>query len=56
MWSRSSALHRSKVLAKLAVLLEEKVPELAELESLNTGRAIREVNPMVYASATAERR
>ncbi|KAL7408929.1 aldehyde dehydrogenase [Mrakia frigida] len=42
-WSRSSALSRSKVLAKLAVLLEEKVPELAEMESLNTGRAVREL-------------
>ncbi|KAF8913763.1 aldehyde dehydrogenase domain-containing protein [Gymnopilus junonius] len=42
-WSRSSSLSRSKVLSKLARVLEEKIPSLAELETLQTGRAIREM-------------
>ncbi|KAG6910935.1 hypothetical protein DXG01_005989 [Tephrocybe rancida] len=43
-WSKSSAIHRSKVLAKLARLLEERIPELAKIETLQTGRTIREMN------------
>ncbi|KAF5388081.1 hypothetical protein D9615_000589 [Tricholomella constricta] len=43
-WSRTPAIHRSKILAKLARLLEERVPELARLETLQTGRTIREMN------------
>jgi acyl-CoA reductase-like NAD-dependent aldehyde dehydrogenase len=42
-WSRAPALHRSKVLSRLARSLEEHVPALAELETLQTGRAIREM-------------
>jgi acyl-CoA reductase-like NAD-dependent aldehyde dehydrogenase len=42
-WSRAPALHRSKVLTRLARALEERVPALAELETLQTGRAIREM-------------
>ncbi|KAF8467109.1 aldehyde dehydrogenase [Russula ochroleuca] len=42
-WSRASAHHRSKVLTRLARALEERVPALAELETLQTGRAIREM-------------
>jgi acyl-CoA reductase-like NAD-dependent aldehyde dehydrogenase len=36
-------MHRSKVLTRLARALEERVPALAELETLQTGRAIREM-------------
>ncbi|KAF8076618.1 aldehyde dehydrogenase family-domain-containing protein [Lyophyllum atratum] len=43
-WSRSPAIHRSTVLSKLARLLEEHVPELAKIETLQTGRTIREMN------------
>jgi acyl-CoA reductase-like NAD-dependent aldehyde dehydrogenase len=43
-WSKTSAIHRSKVLSKLARLLEERVPELAKIETLQTGRTIREMN------------
>jgi len=42
-WSRAPAVHRSKVLTRLAHALEERVPALAELETLQTGRAIREM-------------
>ena len=42
-WSRAPAIHRSKVLTRLARMLEEHVPALAELETLQTGRAIREM-------------
>lgn len=43
-WSKAPAIHRSKVLSKLARLLEESVPELAKIETLQTGRTIREMN------------
>lgn len=42
-WSRSPALLRSKVLSKLARKLEEGIPDLIELETMQTGRAIREM-------------
>ena len=42
-WSRASAQHRSTVLARLARALEARIPELAEIETLQTGRAIREM-------------
>ncbi|KAH9971339.1 aldehyde dehydrogenase [Lactifluus volemus] len=42
-WSRAPAIHRSKVLARLARALEERIPTLAELETLQTGRTIREM-------------
>lgn len=43
-WSKSSAMSRSKVLSRLARALEERLPELAKIETLQTGRAIREMN------------
>jgi len=43
-WSRAPAIHRSKVLTRLARALEERVPALVELETLQTGRAIREMS------------
>ncbi|KAF7301913.1 Aldehyde dehydrogenase [Mycena indigotica] len=42
-WSRASPLERSKVLSRLARALESRIPELAEIETLQTGRAIREM-------------
>ena len=42
-WSRAPAIHRSKVLYRLARALEERVPTFAELETLQTGRTIREM-------------
>jgi hypothetical protein len=42
-WSKASTLHRSKVLSRLARLLEERIQELAELETMQTGRTIREM-------------
>jgi acyl-CoA reductase-like NAD-dependent aldehyde dehydrogenase len=43
-WSKSSILLRSKVLSQLARVLEEKLPELAKLETMQTGRTVREMN------------
>ncbi|KAG6842025.1 hypothetical protein C0991_003551 [Blastosporella zonata] len=43
-WSKAPAIHRSKVLSKLARLLEERIPELTKIETLQTGRTIREMN------------
>jgi acyl-CoA reductase-like NAD-dependent aldehyde dehydrogenase len=42
-WSRAPAIERSKVLSRLARALEERIPELAEIETLQTGRSIREM-------------
>jgi acyl-CoA reductase-like NAD-dependent aldehyde dehydrogenase len=43
-WSKAPVMQRSKVLSKLAQLLRERIPEFAELETLQTGRTIREMN------------
>ncbi|RDB19902.1 NAD/NADP-dependent betaine aldehyde dehydrogenase [Hypsizygus marmoreus] len=43
-WSKSSAIHRSKVLSNLARALEVRIPEFAKIETLQTGRTIREMN------------
>lgn len=43
-WSKAPAIHRSKVLSKLARKLEERIPGLARIETLQTGRTIREMN------------
>ncbi|KAJ7498657.1 aldehyde dehydrogenase [Mycena latifolia] len=42
-WSRAPAIERSKVLSRMARALEERIPELAEIETLQTGRSIREM-------------
>ncbi|KZT36851.1 aldehyde dehydrogenase [Sistotremastrum suecicum HHB10207 ss-3] len=42
-WSSAPAKHRSTVLSRLARSLEEQVPHIAEIESLQTGRTIREM-------------
>lgn len=43
-WSKTQVLHRSRVLSELARLLEQKIPEYAVIESMQTGRTIREMN------------
>ncbi|ESK94475.1 aldehyde dehydrogenase [Moniliophthora roreri MCA 2997] len=43
-WSKAPAIVRSKVLSRLARMLEERIPELARMETLQTGRTIREMN------------
>ncbi|KAG9317385.1 Aldehyde/histidinol dehydrogenase [Chiua virens] len=43
-WSRASPVVRSTVLSRLAQLLEERIPAIANIETLQTGRAIREMN------------
>ncbi|KAJ7780969.1 aldehyde dehydrogenase domain-containing protein [Mycena metata] len=42
-WSRAPAIERSKILTRLARALEGRIPELAEIETLQTGRSIREM-------------
>ncbi|KAJ6539610.1 aldehyde dehydrogenase [Mycena capillaripes] len=42
-WSRAPAIERSKVLSRLARALEDSIPELAQIETLQTGRSIREM-------------
>ncbi|RPD66987.1 aldehyde dehydrogenase [Lentinus tigrinus ALCF2SS1-7] len=42
-WSRAPAIQRAGVLSNLARDLEVRVPELAKIETLQTGRAIREM-------------
>ncbi|KAI6152227.1 aldehyde dehydrogenase [Pisolithus tinctorius] len=46
-WSKASPLSRSNVLSKLAQLLEERVSDMARIETLQTGRAIREMNAQI---------
>lgn len=41
-WSRMSAAERSRLVYKLADLMEEHIEELAQLESLDNGKPIRE--------------
>jgi acyl-CoA reductase-like NAD-dependent aldehyde dehydrogenase len=43
-WSKSSAIFRSKALSNLARALEKRIPEMAKIETLQTGRTIREMN------------
>jgi len=43
-WSRADPRDRAAVMNKAAQLLAERVPETAELECLQTGRAIRYVS------------
>ncbi|KAI0082397.1 aldehyde dehydrogenase [Panus rudis PR-1116 ss-1] len=42
-WSKAPVLQRSAILSVLAQALEENIPRLARLESLQTGRTIREM-------------
>ncbi len=49
-WSRTPAIHRATVLSNLARDLEDRLPDLAKMETLQTGRAIREMNAQVRPS------
>jgi acyl-CoA reductase-like NAD-dependent aldehyde dehydrogenase len=42
-WSRSSAFHRSHILSKIARSLERHISDLAKIETLQTGRTLREM-------------
>ncbi|KAH7887561.1 aldehyde dehydrogenase domain-containing protein [Phlebopus sp. FC_14] len=46
-WSRASLQTRSTVLSRLAQLLEDHIPDMARIETLQTGRAIREMNAQI---------
>lgn len=46
-WSRAPLLTRSTVLSRLAQLLEERTPTMANIETLQTGRAIREMTTQI---------
>lgn len=46
-WSRAPASERAMVLSNLARDLEERVPELAKVETAQTGRAVREMKAQV---------
>ncbi|KAF9226666.1 aldehyde dehydrogenase [Gyrodon lividus] len=46
-WSRIPHLARSIVLSRLAQLLEDSIPDMAKIETLQTGRAIREMNAQI---------
>ena len=42
-WSRAPAIQRSAVLSNLARDLQQRIPEFAKIESIQTGRTIREM-------------
>lgn len=42
-WSKASTFARAKVLTNLARILESRLPEMTTIESLQTGRTIREM-------------
>ncbi|KAF5393150.1 hypothetical protein D9757_001326 [Collybiopsis confluens] len=43
-WSKAPAIARAQVLSRLARLLEERLPEITTMESLQTGRTKREMS------------
>ena len=43
-WSRAPAEVRSSVLGQLAQIVADNLSDLAKMESMQTGRAIREMN------------
>lgn len=51
-WSKTPAIHRAAVLSNLARDLEDRMPDLAKMETLQTGRAIREMNAQVRTFST----
>lgn len=46
-WSRLTATQRAKLLYKLADLVEQAAPHLAELETMDTGKIIRETSSQI---------
>lgn len=49
-WSTTSAIQRSKVLQRAAAILTERNEELAQLETLDTGKAISETSAVDIAT------
>ncbi|KAG2077204.1 aldehyde dehydrogenase [Suillus decipiens] len=43
-WSKASSIHRSSVLSRLADSLQRRIPDMAQIDTLQTGRPIREMN------------
>ena len=54
-WSRAPAVQRAGVLSNLARDLEARVPELAKIETLQTGRAVREMTAQVSLFSPMQR-
>ncbi|MEO0419422.1 MAG: betaine-aldehyde dehydrogenase [Pseudomonadota bacterium] len=50
-WARASVEHRADVLLRTAALLRENEEELAQIETLDTGRSISETSEVDIASA-----
>ena len=46
-WSRCDVRERAKVLNRIAEVLRKDIPRLAELEVVQTGRAVREMKAQV---------
>lgn len=46
-WSKASATHRSDVLHNLSARISEEAPILAQTESMQTGRTLRELLPQI---------
>ncbi|KAG1752570.1 aldehyde dehydrogenase [Suillus paluster] len=42
-WSKASSMHRSSVLSRLADSLQRCIPDMARIETMQTGRPIREM-------------
>lgn len=43
-WSKASSIHRASVLSRLAVSLQQRIPDMARIDTMQTGRPIREMN------------
>ena len=50
-WPRFSGRQRAKLLRKIAQIIETRADELAYIETINTGKPIRDVNKQVLKSA-----
>lgn len=50
-WSETSGLRRSTLLHRLADLLEERAPQLGELESMDNGKLLKETTAQVRFAA-----
>ncbi|KAG2060133.1 aldehyde dehydrogenase [Suillus hirtellus] len=43
-WSKASSMHRASVLSRLALCLQQRIPDMARIDTMQTGRPIREMN------------
>ena len=46
-WSKVAPRDRARILTKAAGMLKERLPELARIETLTSGRCLREYNAQV---------